>query len=279
MDVKKILINDGFRFEKKYGQNFLTDETLLGGIVEKSGAGENDTVLEIGVGAGTLTREIAKRVKKVYGYEIDKKLKAVISKTLGEFDNVEIIFEDVMRVPMKELEEKIGVKYTLIANLPYYITTPVIMRFAEQSENCESISVTVQKEVAERLAALPGTSDYGAITASLNLVADCELTKYIGREKFFPSPNVDSAVVKITFDKNKFAGADKEKCRKLIKNAFLMRRKTLVNNLMSGYSLPRAAAENLIAAAGIDKNARGESLSAEDFVRLCGVIEKENAVN
>lgn len=272
MDVKSILKKNNFTFEKKYGQNFLTDFDLLGRVVEKSGVNKDSTVIEIGVGAGTLTSEIAKRVKKVYGFEIDTKLKPILNETLSEFDNVEIIFQDVMKISMKEIEDKIGVKYTLIANLPYYITTPIIMRFIEEATNCDAIVVTIQKEVALRLCAEPKTSDYGSITASINAVGYAEMIEYIGREKFYPVPNVDSAVAKITIDKNKYQIKDMNAFKKVVKTAFGMRRKTLVNNLIKEYKITREEAENALTNLNIPITARGEELSAYQFIKLSEII-------
>ncbi len=275
MDIKKVLKNNNFTFEKRYGQNFLTDENLLGEMVEGAGVDKNSTVVEIGMGAGTLTMEIAKRVKKVYGFEIDTKLKPILAETLKDYDNIEITFNDIMKIKTEDLEQMIGGKYTVIANLPYYITTPIIMRFIEEAENCESIIVTIQKEVAERITADAGDSEYGAITASINAVADSVITMYIGREKFLPPPNVDSAVVKITLNKNKYDIKDIKEYRKLIKSAFIMRRKTLVNNLIKAYPLSREQVENILTALGFKVDVRGEDLSSQDYVNLYNKIEKE----
>lgn len=272
MDFKNILKTSNFKFEKKFGQNFLTDMDLLTSIVKKSGVDKNSTVVEIGVGAGTLTSAIASEVKKVYGFEIDKNLKPILEKTLAEHNNIELVFQDIMKIPIQELEEKIGENYTVIANLPYYITTPIIMNFIEQSKKCDRIVVTIQKEVAERICAKAKTSDYGAITASINAVCNSEIIEYIGREKFYPSPNVDSAVCKITFVENKIDIRDIKEYRKLVKTAFLMRRKTLVNNLMSGYNLDRQTAENLLTSLGYETTVRGEELEAEDYAKLSNEI-------
>lgn len=274
MDIKKVLKNNNFTFEKRYGQNFLTDENLLGEMVEGAGVDKNSTVVEIGMGAGTLTMEIAKRVKKVYGFEIDTKLKPILAETLKDYDNIEITFNDIMKIKTEDLEQMIGGKYTVIANLPYYITTPIIMRFIEEAENCESIIVTIQKEVAERITADAGDSEYGAITASINAVADSVITMYIGREKFLPPPNVDSAVVKITLNKNKYDIKDIKEYRKLIKSAFIMRRKTLVNNLIKAYPLSREQVENILTALGFKVDVRGEDLSSQDYVNLYNEISK-----
>ena len=268
MNIKNVLRENNFTFKKAFGQNFLTDETLLGSIVERSGVDENSIVIEIGLGAGTLTKEIAKRVKKVYGFEIDLNLKPILDETLKGFQNIEILYKDIMKVSMEEIESLIGGKYTVIANLPYYITTPIIMRFIEDATNCERVVVTIQKEVAERITASPSTADYGAITASINGVCDSEIIEYIGREKFMPPPNVDSAVVKITLNKDKYDIKDIKEFRKLIKSAFLMRRKTLVNNLIKSYELSRAEIEEILLSLGFKTDIRGEDLSSLDFVNL-----------
>ena len=275
MNIKNVLKENNFTFKKAFGQNFLTDETLLGSIVERSGVDENSTVIEIGLGAGTLTKEIAKRVKKVYGFEIDLNLKPILEETLKGFDNVEIIYKDIMKISTFDLETLISGKYTVIANLPYYITTPIIMRFIEEGVNCERVVVTIQKEVAERITASPSTADYGAITASINGVSDSEIIEYIGREKFLPPPNVDSAVVKITLNKNKYDIKDIKEFRRLIKSAFSMRRKTLVNNLLKNYPLSRTEIEEILLSLGFKTDIRGEDLSPKDFVNLSNKLSAE----
>ena len=278
MDIKKILKDNNFIFEKRYGQNFLTDLNLLKSVVEKSGVNKESTVVEIGVGAGTLTGEIAKQVSFVYGFEIDTKLKPVLKETLKDYNNVEIIFNDILKIGAKKVDEMIGKNYSIIANLPYYITTPIIMEFVENSEFCERIVVTVQKEVAERLVASPKTSDYGAITASIGAIANSRIIKYIDRQMFYPAPNVDSAVVRIEFDKQKYQILDIIKYRKLIKNAFSMRRKTLVNNLMKGYNLNRQQIENILKSCGIDILVRGEELDASTYVTLSNYLVENKIV-
>ena len=274
MEIKKILQKNNFKFEKKYGQNFLTDDELLSSIVSRSGVDENSVVVEIGVGAGTLTRQIAKKVKKVYGFEIDNNLKPILNETLSEFSNVELIFGDIMKTSVLELEQKIGGNYTVIANLPYYITTPLIMRFVEDSTLCDAVVVTVQKEVAERLSAKAGTSDYGAITVSVNAVADSQIIEYIYRDMFYPAPNVDSAVVKTVFNRKKFDGVDLVFLRKIIKCAFTMRRKTLVNNLVKDFSISREIAEKCLTECGVSTGVRGEALDVLDFVNLSKILVK-----
>lgn len=272
MNVKNILKEQNFIFKKAFGQNFLTDESLLSSVVERSGINENSTVIEIGVGAGTLTREIAKKAKKVYGFEIDTNLKPVLAKTLEEFSNVEIIYKDIMKCSMQEIETLMGGSYTLIANLPYYITTPIIMRFIEEATMLDGIVITIQKEVAQRITAKEKTADYGSITVSINAVSDSEIIEVIGREKFYPAPNVDSAVVKITMNNKKYQIKDLAKFKSLVKCAFAMRRKTLVNNLMKGLNFTRENAENLLTSNNIEITARGEELSVEKFVELSNQI-------
>ena len=268
MNVKEILKQKKFTFEKRYGQNFLTDANLLASIVERSGVDINSTVVEIGVGAGTLTSEIAKKVKKVYGFEVDKKLKPVLEETLKDYSNVEIIFEDIMKVETSSLEKMVGTNYTVIANLPYYITTPILMKFIEEGNFVDAVIVTVQKEVAERICAKNGTSDYGAITATVNAICDTEIIEYIDRSMFYPAPNVDSAVCKIVLNKDKFYIKDINAFRKLVKISFTMRRKTLVNNLIKGYNITREICEEVLQSLNLEVTVRGEDLSPKQFIDL-----------
>ena len=271
--VKAQLGEYGFKFKKAFGQNFLSDPFVLGEIAEKAGVNENSVVLEIGCGAGALTKELAARAKKVVGYEIDERLKPVLRDALSGFDNTEVVFGDVMKRKLADIEKTLGESYVLVANLPYYITTPIIMNFLENGENVSSMTVMVQKEVAERLAAKPRTSDYGAITVGINLRGEAKIVMQVPREKFTPVPNVDSAVVRIDIDKNKFAKADKSAVRELVRKAFTSRRKTLVNNISSGYGTSKESAAKLLEKCGISPTARAEELSAEQFVLLSEAIK------
>ncbi len=266
--IKGILNKNGFYFEKRYGQNFLTDEKLLNELVEKAGVTANDTVIEIGVGAGTLTAALAKKAKRVIGYEIDKKLQPVLKETLADYKNAEIVFKDIMKEPMSEIESRAGGRFSVVANLPYYITTPVLMRFIEESKEVDKIAVTVQEEVADRLCAKPATSDYGAITVAINAVGSAEKVMRIDRSRFMPAPNVDSAVAVINIDRDKYPDLDYKAFREVVKSAFSSRRKTLVNNLMRDFSLSREKAESAVFAVKGDIKARGETLTAEEFIRL-----------
>lgn len=268
MKLSEILKKHSFKFTKKLGQNFLYDENLLGEIVNLSGVDQNTCVVEIGCGAGTLTKELSKRAKFVYGYEIDKTLAPVLGETLSGVGNCEITFKDIMKEDVSALEKRIGEHYKIVANLPYYITSPLIMKFIENSVLCDAIVIMVQEEVAKRILAAPGTADYGAITAGINLVADSERLINVTREKFYPAPEVDSAVVKITFNRDKFTVKDKKLYRVAVRTAFSSRRKTLANNLVLGLKISRDQAENILSSAKIPLMSRGETLSAEDFVRL-----------
>lgn len=267
-DLKRILQKHGFSFKKAFGQNFLTDENLLEEIVYGSGVNKNDTVLEIGCGAGALTKTLAKHAKRVVGYEIDEKLKPVLSEVLEKNDNVEIVFKDVLKQDLKELEKKLGKDYILVANLPYYITTPIIMNFLEKAKYVRALVVMVQEEVAERLCALPSSSDYGAITVSVNFCGSAKIIKRVPREMFTPAPNVDSAVVKIDIDREKYGGEDYGLFREAVKCGFGNRRKMLVNNLMNSYKITRADAESVLSDCGISLTARGETLSVQDYLNL-----------
>lgn len=273
MDIKKLLSEQGFRFNKQFGQNFLTDSVLLDSIAADAEI-NGGTVLEIGAGAGTLTKQLAKHADKVIAFEIDRNLKSVLDVTLADCKNVEVVIGDIMRYSVAQIEEMCGAIYKVVANIPYYITTPLLMRFIEEGENVTSLTLTIQKEVADRLTAKPATKDYGAITVGVDAVANVKITKILGREMFYPQPNVDSAVVQIDIDKNKFDIENRALFRKTVKNSFAMRRKTLVNNLINGFKIDRSLAETLISQCGLSLNCRGEELSTSQFIQLYNVIEK-----
>lgn len=271
--LKKLLSESGVTLKKAYGQNFLTDITLLDKIAEIPGAKKTDGVLEIGCGAGALTSALALRAGKVVGYEIDERLKPVLSRALSGADNVSLVFKDIMKESMESVERRMGGEYFLCANLPYYITTPIIMRFLEEAVFLRSMTVMVQQEVAERLAAKPATPEYGAITVGVNLRGSAKIMLNVPKEKFTPVPKVDSAVVKIEIEKNKFAGADLKEVRNVVRAGFSSRRKTLENNLINIFKLPREKAAQAIERAGLKKGCRGETLSAEDYVKLTEAIK------
>ena len=279
MAIKEILQKNSFRFNKRFGQNFITDTNLLTSIVDKAGVEEDDIVLEIGVGAGTLTRALAEKADKVYGYEIDENLRPVLKESLSGLKNVQIIFKDVMKVSTSEIESKIGGKYKLVANLPYYITTPVIIKFIEEAENLQSITVMVQSEVAERICAKENTPEYGSITAGIDVTGDAKIVAKVPRTMFYPVPNVDSAVVRIDMDRDKYNLTSRKAYRDVLRVAFSSRRKTLVNNLTRDFSVTRETAETALSSCGIDIKARGESLSTQKFVALTEYLVQNEIIS
>ena len=275
MEENQVLKKYGFAFKKKFGQNFLTDGNLLRAIVADAGVDEETTVLEIGAGAGALTRALSERAKRVLSYEIDQTLKPVLSETLSGCENVEIVFRDFAREDLSTVEKELG-KYVVVANLPYYVTTPVILRFIEESELCQGLTVMVQEEVALRLCGVAGTADYGAITAAIARRGTSEITRKVSRNLFTPRPNVDSAVVRIDFTRGGFKVKSDRAYRETVRCAFLNRRKTLENNLMSTFKLSRPQAKEILEAAGIQEGVRGEALPPETFAKLAdALVEKK----
>ena len=273
MDVKQLLKDMGFRFNKQFGQNFLTDENLLNNICGDAEV-NGGTVLEIGAGAGTLTRVLSKHADNVIAFEIDRNLEKVLNVTLADCSNVKVVMADVMRYKMTELEKLCGGEYRVVANIPYYLTSPLIMRFVEEATNVTSLTLTIQKEVAERLGANPATKDYGAITVAVNAVADVSITRILPRELFYPQPNVDSAVVRIDFRRDKFDITDSKLFRKVVRVSFAMRRKTLVNNLAVGFAISKSQAEQILVDCNLPVGCRGEELSVEQFVKLYKTVSK-----
>lgn len=272
MSIKEIINRNGFRFNKSYGQNFITDINLLLAIVNDAGICDADMVLEIGAGAGTLTACLAEKAKKVISYEIDKNLIPILKETLKEYSNIELIFKDFLQEDIEELIKKLG-KCKVVANLPYYITTPVIMRLIENRLG-ESITVMVQQEVAERLIAAAGSKEYGAITAQINLVGEVSLLRKVSKNMFTPAPEVNSAVVRIDI-KNKFSEAEVIRTKPIIKAAFCYRRKTLANNLIKELNISREKVDMIIKCAGLPADIRGEKLTARQFVELSKIINNE----
>ena len=269
MKMKDVLQATSFRFNKALGQNFISDTNLLRGIVGDSGVTEDDVVVEIGTGAGTLTRQIASVAKKVYSFEVDKNLEPVHALSLQGVDNVEVIFRDILKMKDGEIQEIIGTgDFKVVANLPYYITTPLIMRFLESDLPVKSLTIMVQEEVGLRLVAKPNTADYSAITLAVLLRGQASITRKVGRNMFYPAPNVDSAVVRIDIDRNKLEGENKPLIHKIVRSAFAMRRKTLVNNLNASFGISKQEATERLNRAGLDEKVRGEALSLEDYIRL-----------
>lgn len=274
MEISEILSRHGFSFKKGLGQNFITDTGLLAAVVRDAGVRKEDCVVEIGTGAGTLTRVISANASEVKSFDVDESLKPVLAETLAGLRNVEMLFKDVLRTDDSEIERITGGKpFKVVANIPYYITTPLIMRFLESGLKVTSMTLMVQEEVAARLSALPGSADYGAITVAVNLRGDVRVTRKVPRGVFRPVPKVDSAVVRIDVYE-KYPAPDVKAASLLARAAFQMRRKTLVNNIgaLSGYNKEQAA--EALEKMGLDLRIRGETLSAEEFVRLAKILSE-----
>ena len=264
------LIKD-FKFNKKFGQNFIFDTNLLCAIVKDSGVLPSDDVLEIGPGAGTLTKIISGSAKSVISYEIDKNLQPILNQNLQGLSNCKVIFADALKTDIKEIEQNFDGNYKIIANLPYYITTPLLFKFIEETKKVDSITVMVQKEVGDRLVAKPGSKDYGIITIMLDFYGNTKITRQVNRKMFTPSPNVDSCVVRVDIIKNKYR-CDEKLFSKIVHSSFAMRRKTLVNNLSIGLNLNKEKVVDILKKAGIKEDIRAESLTTQQFALLTNLF-------
>ena len=274
--IKQLMSDAGITFRKDYGQNFLTNRLIPEDIADNCTDIADSLIIEIGPGIGCLTAELAQRYKKVVAIEIDKGLIPILDKTLSEYDNVTVINDDVMKTDIADIVTRYsdGMPVSVCANLPYYITTPILMYLLESGVKFKSITVMVQNEVAARLAAKAGSSDYGAITAILGYYGTVKKLFKVSAGCFIPAPKVDSAVVRIDlYDTPKYAPKDEKLFRNLIKAAFEMRRKTLVNAVSS--KLPHINKQILteaIVSIGHPESVRGERLSTEDFVKLSDLL-------
>ena len=273
-EIKRIASKYGFVFKKGLGQNFLSSQSVLEDIAMASEI-ENEGVIEIGPGFGVLTNELAKRAKKVVALEIDDRLIPVLADTLGEYDNVKVINQDVLKTDMKKLidDEFDGEKVSVAANLPYYITTPIITALIEGGLPLKNLVVMVQKEVADRITATPGTKNYGAISVLCQYYTEPELVCTVGANMFVPPPKVDSAVVKMAFRNTPAVSIkDEEMFFKTVKAAFSQRRKTLLNCLVSNFTHTKAELTELMESVGIEPTRRGETLSLDEFARLSDIL-------
>lgn len=269
----QILKDNNFKFNKAYGQNFIFDKNFLKSIVDMV-VDSKDTVLEIGAGAGTLTSMIASKAQKVVSYEIDKNLQPILQENLKDCNNCKVIFEDIMKVDIEDIEKEMGGDYIMVANLPYYITTPIIFKFLENAKHLKSMSIMVQLEVAERLTANPNTKEYGAITPAIDYRANAKIIKKVSRNMFTPIPNVDSAIVKIDFVDNKFDILDSKTLDETIKCVFAMRRKTISNNIKSYFHLSSEQIDCICKNINISPTTRGESLDTQSLVNLSNELYK-----
>lgn len=276
--IKDILSRHGFSFSKALGQNFLVNPSVCPRIAELGGAEKGVGAIEIGTGVGVLTHELAKRAEKVVAIEIDSRLIPVLRETLGEHDNVTIINGDVMKLDLNEIikEHFKGMEVVLCANLPYYITSPVIMTLLESRLPLRSITVMVQKEAGTRLCAEMGTREAGAVTAAVRYYSEPELLFNVSRGSFMPSPNVDSCVIRLNIHRDGgFKAADEGFFFKTVRGAFSQRRKNILNSLSSSMGIEKAKVAKAAAEAGISPSARPEQLSMEDFLRLAGSLKQK----
>ena len=269
--IKDICQRFGFSFSKSLGQNFIINPSVCPRIAEMGGADAETGVIEIGTGFGVLTHELAKRAKKVVAIELDTRLLPVLEYTLSEHKNVKVINEDVLKVDLAGLirEEFAGMDVVVCANLPYYITSPIIMALLEQRLPIKAVTVMVQKEAAARLCAAMPSRDCGAVTAAVRYYSDPRVLFPVSRGSFMPAPNVDSCVIRLDVKKElSLSGEQERRLFTVIKGAFAQRRKTLQNTLGSSLGLPKPAVADALSQIGQKPTARAEELSLEDFIRL-----------
>ena len=273
--MKPLLESYGFHFSKAKGQNFLTAAWVPEAIAREAGVDGGSGVLEIGPGIGSLTQQLCLRAGKVCAVELDRRLEPILRKTVGEFSNLELIWDDAMKLDLAALvrEKFPGLRPMACANLPYYITTPILAALLE-ADCFDSVTVMVQKEVAQRIAAAPGTPDYGAFTVLCQYYAEPELLFDVPAHCFLPQPKVTSAVIRLKVRKNRSWGeADREIFFRTVRASFAMRRKKLSNGLAAGFpELGKAGAEAVILRAGFPENVRGETLGIPEFVRIANAI-------
>lgn len=266
-----------FNFQKKFGQNFLIDTHVLDKIIDASGVTEDDFVLEIGPGIGTMTQYLCERAREVVAVEIDKNLIPILSDTLKNYSNVTVINEDILKLDICKLaeEKNQGKPIKVVANLPYYITTPIIMGLFESHVPIDSITIMVQKEVAERMQEGPGSKEYGALSLAVQYYAKPEIVANVPPNCFMPRPNVGSAVIRLTRHEKPPVEVEDEKLMfRIIRASFNQRRKTLANGLNNSpeIHLPKEVIQESIVSLGVPENIRGEALSLEQFAELSNEI-------
>ena len=275
--TKEVVNKHNFKFSKSLGQNFLIDDNVIDRILEGARLSETDRIIEVGPGIGTLTREMGKVAENVVAIEIDKTLIPILKETLADLDNVEVVNEDILKVDVQGLiNEKLnGGPVKLVANLPYYITTPIVMKFLEEDIPVTDIVVMVQKEVADRMNAKPSTKDYGALSVAVQYYCDTEIVAKAPRHMFVPQPNADSIVIGLHVrDEKKYVVDNEEIFFKTVKASFGQRRKTLLNSLGGLGFLSKDQIREALQAANIDEKRRGETLSIDEFANLSNEINK-----
>lgn len=274
-NIKEILARHGFTFSKSLGQNFLINPTVCPRMAQEGGADKGTGIIEIGPGIGVLTCELAKRADKVVAIELDKRLMSVLEETLHDFDNIKVINQDVLKTDLRKLidEEFPGMPVCICANLPYYITSPVIMKLLEERLPVESITVMVQKEAALRICAGAGTRQCGAVTIAVRYYAQPRVLFSVSAGNFMPAPKVDSAVIRLDVHRvAPFEVTDEKLFFNVVKSAFAQRRKTLPNALSAGLSLDKNTINDMLNKAGIPLSFRAEQLSMEQFKQIADCL-------
>ena len=270
-EIRRLFDLCGFSFSKSLGQNFLINPTVCPRIAELGRCAKDACALEIGTGVGVLTRELAQRCEKVAAVEIDERLKPILEETLADLDNVEVVFADVMQIDLAEfIAEKFGERDVVVcANLPYYITSPVIMKVLESRLRIKAMTVMVQREAADRICAAPGTRECGALTYAVNYYSDPKLLFKVNRGSFMPAPNVDSAVIRLDIKQTAPVPENEERLLfRIIRAGFSQRRKQLVNPLSAALDVPKTEIARSLSEIGIKPAARAEELTLEDYIKL-----------
>lgn len=272
--MQEELEKNNFKFKKHFGQNFIIDENIIRNIVGKSSITSDTLVIEVGPGAGSLTTGLAKCAKNVLCYEIDESVKSILENNLKDFDNVSVIYKDFLKADLKkDLKNYSYKKLYLIANLPYYITTPIIMKVIEDGVNVDKIVVMVQKEVGDRFKAKPNSKDYGSLTVFLNYYYEVNKIMDVSRNVFIPKPNVDSIVVELVKKENQLSISNKELFFRLIKDSFKQKRKTIKNNLIK-YNLN--IIEKILKENGYSLSSRAEELPIEIYALMANGLSDLN---
>lgn len=276
--IKEILDKFGFSFSKSLGQNFLIDGNIIRKIVDNSDINKDDVVLEIGPGFGVLTEELASKAKKVVCVEIDKSLMEVLDYTLKDFDNIDIINEDILKVDIEKIKEKYSPDKPMkvVANLPYYVTTPILEHLIDDKKYFKSITVMVQKEVADRMVSKENSKDYSSLSLYIKYNADAEIIALAPKTVFMPQPKIDSAVVKLNLT-DKDYGVDEKLLFDLIHSGFTKRRKNIMNSLSKGFvDISKEDLRDILEKLNINPNLRAENLSLEQYVEITKEIEKDS---
>ncbi len=276
--TKKTIDKHDFHIKKKYGQNFLTDQNILGKIIDIPEIDDETLVVEIGPGLGSMTELLLKKAKKVLAYEIDKDLIPILKENLGE-DKLVLINDDILKrnidEDIREIKDKFS-KVVMVANLPYYITTPIIMKVLEQSNIINELVVMMQYEVAKRFTSKPSTKDYNSLSVVIQFKTNSKIALKVPRTVFIPAPNVDSAIVHMVVkDEIEYMPNDLDVFYKLVRTSFTQRRKTLVNNLSSGFGYTKSDLADILVELGHSETVRAEKLTVEDFVALSNEFNRD----